>query len=76
VKHDSHIKALDCGDEIADWLERYLRKDGFRMYYHHLNSTQRTFEPYMYDCPDFKLDHMVIRRLFSNCPICNVGKVN
>jgi hypothetical protein len=59
VKHDHSVRALDCGDEVADWFQRYLGKEDFRLNYHHINETQRTFEPYMYDCPQFEQSDMV-----------------
>jgi len=58
VKHDAHVKALDCGDDVAQWFQECLGDSGFRLYYHHLNQTQRTFEPYMYKCPQFEQSDM------------------
>jgi len=58
VKHDSHMKALDCGDDVAQWFQEFLGNSSYRLYYHHLNKTQRTFEPYMYKCPQFEQSDM------------------
>jgi hypothetical protein len=34
-------QVLDCGDKVGAWLDNLLDKPGFRLYYHHLEKTQR-----------------------------------
>ncbi|CAL8082895.1 unnamed protein product [Orchesella dallaii] len=58
VKHDAHLKALDCGDDVSQWFQEYIGDSTLRLYYHHLNFTQRTFEPYMFKCPQFERSDM------------------
>ncbi|ODM93203.1 Mitochondrial amidoxime-reducing component 1 [Orchesella cincta] len=55
---DPDIKALDCGNEVAQWLQEYLGDTTLRLYFHHLNHTQRRLEPYMLKCPQFQQSDM------------------
>ena len=59
VFHDKDVKALDCGDQVANWFKEFLNEEDLRLYYHHVPHTQRTFEPYMYDCPQYLPTDMV-----------------
>jgi hypothetical protein len=33
--------ALDCGDEVGEWLDSFLEKGGLRLVYHFSDKTQR-----------------------------------
>jgi len=39
---DNVAEALDCGDEVADWLSKFLEKDGLRLFFHSKEVTQRS----------------------------------
>jgi uncharacterized protein YcbX len=38
---DNVAEALDCGDEVANWLSNFLEKDGLRLLFHSKEGTQR-----------------------------------
>ncbi|ODM96331.1 Mitochondrial amidoxime-reducing component 1 [Orchesella cincta] len=79
VKHDGHMKGLDCGDDVSQWFQEYLGDSTFRLCYHHINQTQRTFEPYMFKCPQFELSDMGAFHNETSYLLCSeesIGELN
>lgn len=60
IFEDRVAEALDCGDEVANWLSKFLEKDGLRLLYHFIDKTQRDLTPLQKKFPNFDPSHKVI----------------
>ena len=47
------MEAIDCGDQVADWLSKVLKKDGLRLVYHAEQMRKRRCD--MLDTPWHKM---------------------
>ncbi|ODM96337.1 Mitochondrial amidoxime-reducing component 1 [Orchesella cincta] len=53
VFEDRIAEALDCGDEVANWLSKFLEMDGLRLLYHYRETTQRELTSLQQKFPHF-----------------------
>jgi len=53
IFYDHVAEVLDCGDDMAEWLSKYLETPGLRLYYHFLNKTQRSLAAIELKLPTF-----------------------
>jgi len=56
--NDSIKETLDCGEEVAIWLSRVLKREGLRLYYHAADKSQRSMSKLHKKFPFFSPDDL------------------
>jgi hypothetical protein len=59
------VTALDCGDDVAAWLSKVTQREGLRLVYYPLETSQRKVASYQKAFPLFS----------SNDTVCNLLKI-